>query len=231
MDIRLGRQHIVWGEMVGLFFADVVSARDLRTFYLPEFEQLRIPNGRREPSTISATPMPNWSGSPFPATTGSASLAEFYPCLAPGHADARRGEARQHPSATVTGVPACPGSSGGWDLSGFYRSLDVAQTFTRSATEFPSPAMTEYHPDRRNDAKDFGEFVLKGEAVHARGRKFNTFNPVLNPDGLVAQNTIDYVGVDIPVREGREPSVFRRRMLRLRSRIGLDRVEGGGASF
>ena len=25
-DFRLGRQHIVWGEMVGLFFADVVSA-------------------------------------------------------------------------------------------------------------------------------------------------------------------------------------------------------------
>lgn len=29
--------------MVGLFFADVVSARDLRSFYLPDFEQLRIP--------------------------------------------------------------------------------------------------------------------------------------------------------------------------------------------
>ena len=43
VDVRLGRQHIVWGEMVGLFFADVVSARDLRTFYLPDFEQLRIP--------------------------------------------------------------------------------------------------------------------------------------------------------------------------------------------
>ncbi|MDP3030616.1 MAG: hypothetical protein Q8N33_00925, partial [Rhodocyclaceae bacterium] len=25
-DLRLGRQHVVWGEMVGLFFADVVSA-------------------------------------------------------------------------------------------------------------------------------------------------------------------------------------------------------------
>ena len=43
VDFRVGRQHIVWGEMVGLFFADVVSARDLRTFYLPDFEQLRIP--------------------------------------------------------------------------------------------------------------------------------------------------------------------------------------------
>ena len=42
-DFRVGRQHIVWGEMVGLFFADVVSAKDLREFILPDFDTLRIP--------------------------------------------------------------------------------------------------------------------------------------------------------------------------------------------
>ena len=31
-EFRLGRQHIIWGEMVGLFFADVISALDLRQF-------------------------------------------------------------------------------------------------------------------------------------------------------------------------------------------------------
>ncbi|MFB0935746.1 MAG: hypothetical protein QMB52_08215, partial [Propionivibrio sp.] len=42
-DFRLGKQHVVWGEMVGLFFADVVSARDMREFNLPEFDMMRIP--------------------------------------------------------------------------------------------------------------------------------------------------------------------------------------------
>ena len=42
-DYRLGRQHVVWGEMVGVFVADVVSAKDMREFILPEFEVLRIP--------------------------------------------------------------------------------------------------------------------------------------------------------------------------------------------
>ena len=37
-DFRLGRQHVIWGEMVGLFFADVVSAKDLREFILPRFD-------------------------------------------------------------------------------------------------------------------------------------------------------------------------------------------------
>jgi hypothetical protein len=42
-DFRLGRQHIIWGEMVGLLFGDVVSAKDMRHFVLPEFDILRIP--------------------------------------------------------------------------------------------------------------------------------------------------------------------------------------------
>ena len=49
-DFRLGRQHVVWGEMVGLYFADVVSARDQREFILPDFDQMRTPQwaGRAE---------------------------------------------------------------------------------------------------------------------------------------------------------------------------------------
>ena len=41
-EFRFGRQHIIWGEMVGFFFADVVSARDMRDFLLPELETIRI---------------------------------------------------------------------------------------------------------------------------------------------------------------------------------------------
>lgn len=42
-DIRLGKQQIVWGEAVALFFADVVNAKDLREFILPDFDLIRIP--------------------------------------------------------------------------------------------------------------------------------------------------------------------------------------------
>src|SRR5438552_18614413 len=42
-DFRLGAQQIVWVEVVGLFFADVVSARDMREFLLPSFDIMRIP--------------------------------------------------------------------------------------------------------------------------------------------------------------------------------------------
>ncbi len=42
-DLRLGKQQVVWGEAVGVFVADVVNARDLREFSLPDFDSIRIP--------------------------------------------------------------------------------------------------------------------------------------------------------------------------------------------
>lgn len=42
-DFRLGRQNIIWGELVGQYVADVISARDLREFILPEIDQVRVP--------------------------------------------------------------------------------------------------------------------------------------------------------------------------------------------
>ena len=68
--------------------------------------------------------------------------------------------------------------------------------------------------------------------MHARGRKYNTFNPALNPDGLVAQNTMDYAfGVDIPAfRDGRvNLQYFGRRTFDLNPAIGLERVEDGAS--
>ncbi|HEX5036461.1 MAG TPA: DUF1302 family protein [bacterium] len=43
INLRLGLQQIVWGEALGQFFADVVTPKDLREFFLPSFEDVRLP--------------------------------------------------------------------------------------------------------------------------------------------------------------------------------------------
>ncbi|WP_141348794.1 DUF1302 family protein [Zoogloea ramigera] len=236
VDIRLGRQHIVWGEMVGLFFADVVSARDLRSFYLPEFEQLRIPQwaARAEyyfgdtHAELVWIPVPSYDRIGKPG-------AEFYPMQLP-QGTRMRGEVKPDNTLANSNWGArLSRQFGGWDMSGFYyRSLDVAQTFYQVGSfgnEF-EPRHDRITQIGGTMAKDFGEFVLKGELVHARGRKYNTFNPALNPDGLVAQNTMDYAfGVDIPAfRDGRvNLQYFGRRTFDLNPAIGLERVEDGAS--
>lgn len=42
LDIRIGKQQIIWGKADGVFITDVVSPKDLREFLLPDFEEIRV---------------------------------------------------------------------------------------------------------------------------------------------------------------------------------------------
>lgn len=203
-DFRLGRQQVVWGEMVGLFFADVVSARDLREFILPDFETLRTPQwaARAEyfkndfHAELLWVPVATYDDIGKPG-------AEFYPYqpVLPGFTAQYRSEVR--PSRSLDN-----GNYGvrlstlldGWDLSGFhYRSMDIQQTFYREivgSTMFFEPRHDRINQTGATLAKDLGSVVLKGEAVYTRGRKFGVLD-VTDADGVVVQNTLDWAaGLD-----------------------------------
>lgn len=42
MDLRVGKQAIVWGEAEGAFITDIVSPQDLRSFILADFNEIRM---------------------------------------------------------------------------------------------------------------------------------------------------------------------------------------------
>jgi hypothetical protein len=42
VDLRIGKQQIIWGKAEGVFITDIVSPKDLREFLLPEFEEIRM---------------------------------------------------------------------------------------------------------------------------------------------------------------------------------------------
>jgi hypothetical protein len=203
-DFRIGRQQIVWGEMIGLFFADVVSARDLREFILPEFEMLRTPQWAVRAEHFQGDfhgellwiPLPTYDEIGKPG-------AEFYPYQAvlPGFSTIYRNEVK--PALGLAkgnfGLRASFLRSG-WDLSGFvYRSMDVQPTFYRQVigtTAYFQPRHERINQIGATLTKDFGSVVLKAEGVYTRGRKFGVLDPA-DADGLVAQNTLDWAaGLD-----------------------------------
>lgn len=203
-DYRLGRQHVVWGEMVGLFFADVVSARDLREFILPDFDVLRTPQWavRAEYFKNDAHAELLWVPVASYDEIGKPG-AEFYPYQAvpPGYAARYRNVDR--PSRSLgNGNYGLRLSAlrGGWDFSGFvYRSMDIQPTFHRQivgSTMVFEPRHGRITQTGGTVAKDLGDVVLKGEAVYTRGRQFGVPNP-FDADGLVRQNTLDWAaGLD-----------------------------------
>ena len=87
----------------------------------------------------------------------------------------------------------------GWDLAGFYyNSRDGIPAFARTLQFAPEPVLTLSEVHKRIQqvggtlAKDFGSFVLKGEAFYTAGRPFDVLD-VADADGLVEQDLLDYV--------------------------------------
>ena len=201
-DFRLGRQHVIWGEMVGLFFADVVSARDMREFILPSFDIMRIPQWamRTEYTKNNIHAEVLWIPVPTLDEIGRPG-ADFYPGPLRGTANfLPEDRSRRNVGNSNYGVRLSY-LKNGWDMSGFYyHSLDASPTFYRVSGP-TEPLVFQARHDKIDQvgatfAKDFGSIVLKGELVYADGRKFNVARPSAM-DGLVGQNTLDYVlGLD-----------------------------------
>jgi hypothetical protein len=204
-DFRLGRQHIVWGEMVGLFFADVVSAKDLREFILPDFDVLRIPQWAARAEYFKGDfhaeaiwiPVPSYDNIGKPG-------AEFFPAAPPAPAGfATSYDNEQFPKRTLANSNYGLRLStlrNGWDLSGFYyRSLDAQPTYYRQIVIGPQPAFAYQARHDRIDqfggtlGKDLGSAVFKAEMVYTRGRGYSVLR-ASDEDGVVKQNTLDVVG-------------------------------------
>lgn len=238
-DYRLGRQHVVWGEMVGVFVADVVSAQDTREFILQDFDVLRIPQwaARAEYFKNDFHAEALWIPVPSFDEIGKPGADFFpYPMSGPG------------PGGTVfldEEIPArklansnfglrLSALRNGWDISSFYyHSLDSAPTFFREITAGPAPAFIYQARHEPIDqiggtlTKDFYSMVLKGELVYTDGRKFNVTD-ITQADGLVNQNTLDYaLGLDfaLPAETRLNLQVFQRIFFAYDPDIGLDKRE------
>ena len=240
-DFRVGKQHVVWGEMVGLFFADVVSARDLREFILPEFDQMRTPQWAARAEYFAGDihaellwiPVATYDNIGKPG-------AEFYPYQPTfGFANVRYSEKRPERDAENMNYGLRLSTlKNGWDISGFYyRSTDIAPTFYRTIID-PTPVTGTIAYEARHDrinqfgstlSKDFGDIVFKAEAVYTSGRSFTTLNPT-DTDGVVRQNTIDWAaGLDftLPAETRLNMQVFQRQFIDHNPSIIPDRQENG----
>jgi hypothetical protein len=210
-EFRLGRQHIIWGEVPGLFFADVVSAKDLREFVLQEFDSLRIPQWAARAEYFAGDVHLEAIWIPYVTVDRIGKPGtEFFPFPPPppaGFDSIFLGE--QKPSRQLSnsnfGFRASTLRSG-WDLSAFiYRSIDAQATFYRDIVAGPVPTFV-FRPqhDRITQtggtvAKDLGDMVLKAEVIYNHSKGFSV-QRLSDVDGVAKLNFVDYlIGVDVPL--------------------------------
>ena len=202
-DFRLGRQHVIWGEMVGLFFADVVSAKDMRQLVLPDFDIIRIPQWAARAEYFRGDFHVEGVWIPYMSYDNIGKPgAEFYPLIPPdvaGFQTAIVSEKQPVGLGDAAYGARLSWLKGGWDVSGFYYTAnDPSAAFSRQIALLPTPTIT-YQPihERIHQlgatlGKDLGPMVLKAEAIYTKDKLFNTTSAA-DADGLVKQNMLDYI--------------------------------------
>jgi hypothetical protein len=205
-DFRIGAQQIVWGEVVGLFFADVVSALDEREFLLPSFDIIRIPQGAARAEYTAGDSHLELVWIPIPAFDNIGKPgADFYPVPLPSPTPSQVAALYQDP--TKPGHQLSNSSYGvrantlvdGWDLAAFYyRSFSREPTFYRQVSDVADQPFT-FQP--RYDriwqtggtlSKDLSDFVLRAEAVYTYGQGY-AVTDLSTPQGVVVRPTLDYI--------------------------------------
>ena len=140
LDFRLGAQNIVWGEVVGIFVADVVSARDQREFLLPSFDIIRKPQWAARAEYFKGDSHVEVIWIPFQTFDDIGKPgADFYPVRLPSPTSETVASAFLDPTTpaktlanSAYGIRANTLVSG-WDLAAFYyRSYDASPRSTVS---------------------------------------------------------------------------------------------------
>ena len=206
LDFRVGAQNIVWGEVVGLFFADVVSALDLREFILPSFDIVRKPQFAARAEYFKGDSHVELIWIPFQTFDDIGKPgSDFYPVPLPSPTSQTVASAFQNP---VTPAKTLSNSAygirantlvGGWDLAAFYyRSFSNSPTFYRipgPSAQVPiafTPRFDRIWQVGGTVSKDLGQVVLRAEAVYADGRNFASTDLTI-PNGVVSRDTLDWV--------------------------------------
>jgi len=211
LDVRAGRQQIVWGEAIGTFVTDVVNPRDFREFILPEFSELRIPIWAlgatyrlRDGLSVEGVWTPDTRTNKLPRQGAEWEFARM-PLRVRNPVVRLPDRADEFSLARSEGGARLSALVEGWDASLIYYDLaDKSPVFFQRRVAQPGGpdviVLDPRHPRLRIVGATIGKsiepVVLRSEAALTIGKRYATSDP-LDADGVVRRDTLDYlVGVD-----------------------------------
>ncbi len=210
VDLRIGRQQIVWGKADGVFITDLVSPKDLRRFLLPDFEEIRIGvdavklNCYRATSTLEFVWIPVFTPTRLPE---SGSIWEKTPTFpVPASFDLSSKEVDESlENSEVFGKYSLLSSAIDFELMAGYAWNDdptfhLVPQFDQETGEPDSLVVRPEHHRLTlaggSFSTEFGGFVFRGEGAFYRGKCFSTEDPFPD-DGVLERDSVHYLfGID-----------------------------------
>jgi len=211
VDVRLGRQQIVWGEAIGTFITDIVNPKDFREFVLPDFSELRMPIWALDATyrlaegvSIEGVWTPDTLKNKIPKQGAEFQFARFpyrfrNPVVHLPDDEDEFSLARSEGGARLSVLRQ------GWDVSLIYydQADKLPVLFQRRTPQPPRPDIISLDPQHprlhivgATLGKSFEPVVVRAEAALSVGKRYETADP-LDLDGVVRRDTLDWlVGVD-----------------------------------
>ena len=214
VDIRIGRQQVIWGQADGLKTLDVINPQDSKEFILDDFEDSRIPLWLVKAETYLGDYTLQFLWIPDLRFNELVRGSEFDFFRLPFPPAIRLiEESPVEPAKTLENSEwgaRLAWKRGGWDmtLNYFYNYEDVPIFFryvsfnpsTQQTTLTLKPRHTRFYILGGTFAKALGQVVMRGEVTYNLNRYFSTTDP-LDQDGMRKKDLLNYVvalDYDIP---------------------------------
>ena len=210
LDIRIGKQQIMWGKGDGVFITDIISPKDMREFLLPDFEEIRI--------GVNALKLDVFSGK---HNFELVLLPQFVPTTLPDEGSIWRPETSFPIRPTIDsadvdvplrvenseafGKYSLMTSAADIDILGGYTWDDDPTMHIRKTMDPQTRTLTTIEITPRHHrltvagaafSMGIGDFVIRSEGAWYRGKYFTTLD-MADADGVAKKDYINYlIGTD-----------------------------------
>ncbi len=214
LDLRLGKQQIVWGKADGMFITDIVSPKDLEEFLLRDFEEIRTgvtsikANYYLGNNTFEAVWIPTFTPTILPDESSIWSrIPEF---IFPVTIDESQKELKERVENSE-GFIKYSGMSSFLDyeiMAGIMWDDDPTlhiSPIMESGIPIPgSLLVTPKHHRLTLAGGSFsaqqGGFIFRGEGAYYRGKQFSANNTLGQPFDLLEKDYVHYlIGTDFSI--------------------------------
>jgi len=205
VDIRIGKQQIVWGKADGVFITDVVSPKDMSDFLLPDFEEIRlgIQVLKMDYYLGDNTAELVWVSSFTPTTTPDAdSIWYIEPSFAvtPTYDYTKKEVSSNLANSEVFFKFSAVTSMVDFEIMTGYMwddepTMHIKKSIDPTTNNLLLTGTPEYHRLKLGGGSfstTLGGFVVRGEAAYYNGKYFSSADTML-VDGVVEKDYIHYM--------------------------------------
>ena len=222
MDVRIGKQQIIWGKADGVFITDIVSPKDLSEFLLRDFDEIRMGITALKAdyylgdNTFEIVWAPNFSSTQMPDESSIWFPKLSFPAQPVFDYSHKEVAAKLENSELFVKYSALT-SAIDFEIMGGYMWDDdpvmhISKTIDPQSHQLTGLTVTPQHHRLGLAGGSFsttlGGFVVRGEGAYYNGKYFNSEDPALT-HGTVEKNYLHYlVGVDFTLWDIRVSSQF-----------------------